>query len=361
MKSAQRVVVVSRAPRGGHPRYCAELARALHDEGAQVAIAQPAQAFLETTSLLDGVPVERVRLPDVSSGWLRQEAAIVSFLRRRGGPGIVLFEETSPLRAVTLLLLKKQTSWSFATMVHNTRPHGAGLLDRLRHEVGLAALAVPHRVLVHNDSQRHEVESFWQNRSTAIDVVPHGPWTRDIVAAAPKSADRVARLLMFGVMRENSGLEALGELADQLATRGDVVISVMGKPTSDVVAAQLGALSARPNVEVTAEFIPDDALPALFAEHDYMILPYESYTSESGVLMEAISRGLPVITAGDSSIAQRVAEHGLGPAPTGSLVDQTKVALAATQAQRSQWQRNLADARVQSSWTRQAQILLGKG
>ena len=358
MESPERVVIVSRASRGGHPRYCAELARALVGEGAEVAIAQPAQAFKETSALLDGVSVERVGLPDVSEGWLRQELAIISFLRRRGGPGIVVFEETSPLRAVSLLLLTRQTSWSFATMVHNTRPHGAGALDRVRHEVGLAALLVPHRVLVHNQLQRAEVEALRQNRATSIDVVPHGPWTRESAAGLTERDAGATKLLLFGVMRANSGLGAVGTLADALVSRTDVTISVMGNPASDSVRHELELLRAKPNVDVVPEFIPDADVPAVFASHHFMLLPYEGYTSESGVLMEAVSHGLPVITAGESSIADRVAGLGLGPFPSGSLLEQTLQALDATADEREQWRRNLATARTASSWQRHAQILL---
>ena len=358
MDTPPPVVIVSRAPRGGHPRYCAELARALCDEGAEVAIAQPAAAFQETAALLDEVPIERVRLPDVSAGWYRQEAAIISFLRRRGGPGIVLFEETSPLRAATLWFLKRQTSWSFATMVHNTRPHGTGVLDRLRHELGLAALAVPHRVLVHNDTQRTEVEESWQNRSTMIDVVPHGPWSRETVVEVSERESGSTKLLMFGVMRANSGLAAIGALADALASRTDVSISVMGKPAAGVVGRELDSLRSKRNVEVVSEFIPDADVPAIFAAHDYMLLPYEGYTSESGVLMEAISHGLPVITAGEGSVADRVSELGLGPMPEGSLIQQSLAALEATDEEREQWRVNLATARTDSSWARHAKILL---
>ncbi len=361
MDAPVRVVIVSRAPHGGHPRYCAELARALHDEGAAVAIAQPASAFADSADLFEGVPIERVRIPDVSAGWHRQEAAIVSFLHRRGGPGIVVFEESSPLRAASLLLLNARTSWRLATMVHNTRPHGAGRVDRLRHVLGLAALSVPHRVLVHNELQRDELMAFPMVRASSIDVVPHGVWTEWRATASPeRSFDApVTKLLMFGVMRANSGLRNLEELARRLSfERPEVSISVIGRPSSSDVSAQLDRLAAIPTVEVQQRFVANSEVRNVFDSHDALVLPYTNYTSESGVLIEAVGAKMPVVTAGAGSVVGRVRELGIGPAPEGSLYDQTIAMLDASPQQRQHWDDLLVAARSTLSWNAHARILL---
>ena len=363
MEASRRVVIVSRAPRGGHPRYSAELARAVHEQGAEVALVQPAEAFADTAALLDGFPIERVSIPEISRGWFRQEAAIIGFLKRRGGPGIVLFEETSPMRALSLLLLTRQTTWSLVTMVHNTRAHGHGRADRARHKLAMAALAVPHRVLVHNELQRDELLQMRSTRATSIDVVPHGLWTRHAHgdAGSPTLDGFVNRLLMFGVMRDNSGLSELEVLARRLSSeRPEATISVIGKAASDAVSAQLARLSVLPNVEVRAGFVADEEVPEIFDRHDALVLPYTNYSSESGVLIEAVGYRMPVITAGDGSVVRRVRELGIGPAPDGSLLDQTIEALDASRVEREHWDQQLLAARAALSWTRQAEILLDR-
>ena len=362
MDSPPHVIIVSRASRGGHPLYCAELARALAGEGARVGLMQPAAAFDDIEPKLGDLPIERHEIPAIDSGWKRQELAIAKTLVALRGPGLVIFEDTSPLRAVLLSMLKARTSWDLASMVHNTRPHSRSRRARFRHQLGMLALAVPHRVLVHNDRQRQEISSYRLNRSSRIDVVPHGVWTdlmvdRDDGTAASKRDG--SRLLVFGVMRDNTGLDKLVELVPRLeADFPDLHVSVIGKPSSEGVEAVLAVLGSMKAVTVRSEFVDESEISSIFDAHDFLLLPYENYSSESGVLMQAIAYGLPVITAGHTSISERVAELGLGPNPTGSLYEQIETALNAGPGTRSEWIAKIDLAASNLTWVRQAQIIL---
>ena len=361
--SPPRVLIVSRAPRGGHPRYCAELARSLADEGARVGIVQPASAFAQTADLLAERRIDRYEIPTVSEGWFAQERAIAKTLLAEHGPGLVIFEDTSPLRALLFLLLKRRSQWSLISMVHNTRSHSNGFRDKLRHWLGMSVLAVPHRVLVHNTIQRNEILANHFNRSTNVDVVPHGVWSDNSVRRRDDVAAKIERssLLMFGVMRDNSGLGLLGEVAPQIANEfPNVRLSVVGKPASPKAVEHLDLHRGMENVDVRSEFVTDTEIDDLFTAHDFLVLPYEDYSSVSGVLMQAISHNIPVVTSGMTSVAGRVEEFGLGPSPTGSLHDQLVEALTAPLDQVARWRANSVEAREQLSWKRQAEIILSE-
>jgi glycogen(starch) synthase len=362
MDSSPHVIIVSRASRGGHPRYCAELARALIAEGARVGLVQPAAAFEDTEEVLRDLPIERDEIPPVERGWQRQEFAIAKSLIASRGPGLVIFEDTSPARAALLLILKARTSWTVASMVHNTRPHSRGRRSRFRHHLGMSALAVPHRIFVHNDLQKQEILDYRLNRSSQIEIVPHGVWSDISLASAERMAapERSgSRVLLFGVMRDNSGLDAIVELVPRLETDfPEFRLSIIGKPSSELAKANLKTLEPMSSVTVRPEFVDSSEVRSIFDAHDFLIVPYEDYSSESGVLMQAIAYGLPVISAGMTSISERVRELGLGPNPEGSLYEQIDTALTADPHQRTEWISNIDAAASELTWARQGKLIL---
>ena len=86
--------------------------------------------------------------------------------------------------------------------------------------------------------------------------------------------------------------------------------------------------------------------------------PYVDYSSESGVLMQAVANQIPVITAGATSVADRVRELSLGPDPTGALIDQVREAMNAPPSQYDEWRSNLAAAAQANTWSTHAAIVL---
>ena len=348
---------MSRAARGGHPRYCAEVAAALAERGAEVTILEPAEAFA-STEVLNAPTVDNAPISGPGRGWLRQEVEIaMTFIAERKTVGTAIFHDTSPARAVLIALLRAATNWTPVSMVHNTRPHITSVKERLKHYGAMTALAVPHRVLVHNTRQRDELAKNPLVRATSIDVVPHGSWTHTTTPSAVVA--RRTTLLMFGVMRNNSGLDVLLSAAPAIAREfPDTKIVVAGSPTSPEVEGLLDKLAAFDNIEVHAGFIDNDEVASLFRKARFVLLPYVDYSSESGVLMQAVSNQIPVITAGATSVADRVREFDLGPDPTGALIDQVREAMQAPPSRYDQWQSNLAAAARANTWSTHAAIIL---
>ena len=356
-RSATHVAIVSRAAFGGHPRYCAELANALAGEGASVEIIEPAAAFRANPHVA-GVSNHAISGPD--SGWFRQEMQIAkTLLQRRKSGGTVVFQDTSPIRVALIALLRAATAWTPVTMVHNTTSHLTSARERLKHAAALAALTVPHRVLVHNERQRSELGELALVRSTQIDVVPHGTWSTAPELVLSNGAGERRNLLFFGVMRNNSGLDVLAAAAPTIDSEfADANIRVVGTATTQEISEQLASLQRFSTIDARTAFVSDDEAAELFAWAGFVLIPYTDYSSESGVLMQAISHGVPVITTPGTSVADRVAELDIGPAPTGSFLDQLRAGLTASDADYARWQANLVSARESFRWDEHAQILL---
>lgn len=355
-----QVALVSRAARGGHPRYCAELAAALANRGAEVTIIEPAEAYEAHADLHRNASVTNAAISGPDAGWFRQEIEIGRILRRRRKTvGTVVFHDTSPIRIGLITMLKTTTSWTPVTMVHNTEAHLDSAREQFKHSAALAALAVPHRVLVHNERQREELSASAFVRATTIDVVPHGTWTDAPALESGSEARPHHNLLLFGVMRSNSGLDVLLDAAPTLEREyPDITIKVVGASSSTDVAHQLKSLGRFSFIDVRDEFVSDDEAAELFAWAGFVLLPYTDYSSESGVLMQAIAHSVPVISSAGTSVADRVCELAMGPSPTGSFLEQIRAALTASDDEYAAWQSNLAAAQESFQWDDHARILL---
>jgi glycosyltransferase involved in cell wall biosynthesis len=139
-----------------------------------------------------------------------------------------------------------------------------------------------------------------------IDVTPHGVWTSSATAgrgaSLPQEQSRARpRLLFFGTIRRNKGLDLLFRAADQLR---ELELTIAGEPREaeyfrTEVAPQVAALRGQGiRIGLMDRFIPETEVPALFAAHDAVVLPYtEEFTAQSGVVFLAIAHATPVVAS----------------------------------------------------------------
>lgn len=143
-----------------------------------------------------------------------------------------------------------------------------------------------------------------------LHVVPHGLLGRRR-DSEPPPADRV-RLLQFGQLKPYKGvdvlLEALGRLTP--AERARLAVRIVGKPHHDPapLVARATALGLDGCVTFELGFVPEARVDALFAETDALLFPYRDIEA-SGVLMQAIAAGLPVVASRIGVFAELL-EHG---------------------------------------------------
>jgi len=143
-----------------------------------------------------------------------------------------------------------------------------------------------------------------------LHVVPHGLLGRRR-DSEPVPADRI-RLLQFGQIKPYKGvdvlLEALGLLT--AAERGRLRVQIVGKPQQDPapLVARAAALGLDGCVTFEFGFVPEARVDALFATTDALLFPYRDIEA-SGVLMQAVAAGLPVVASRIGVFAELL-EHG---------------------------------------------------
>lgn len=143
-----------------------------------------------------------------------------------------------------------------------------------------------------------------------LHVVPHGLLGRRR-DSEPAPADRI-RLLQFGQVKPYKGvdvlLEALGLLT--AAERGRLRVQIVGKPQQDPapLVARAAALGLDDCVSFEFGFVPEARVDALFATTDALLFPYRDIEA-SGVLMQAVAAGLPVVASRIGVFAELL-EHG---------------------------------------------------
>jgi glycosyltransferase involved in cell wall biosynthesis len=150
-----------------------------------------------------------------------------------------------------------------------------------------------------------------------INVVPHGEFSfykKWISGNAPllRSDKGKKRLLFFGEVRRNKGLEYLIKAEPLISSRyGNYTICIAGKfskdPGNDIEHYRKMMVDTS-RYEIINRYIANNEVAEIFESSDIVVLPYTS-ASQSGILALAFGFGKPVVATDTGSIGE-VLEHG---------------------------------------------------
>ena len=216
----------------------------------------------------------------------------------------VHFQEFSPSMARLCRNLRRSGRAVFYT-VHNIRPHAypPGVPRRMWDALNRQACLACDRLFVHTARLREELAAFLGCPHPPIDVVTHGVWAAPPLVPVPPVAERMAwkRLLFFGTIRRNKGLELLFEAAESLR---DFHITIAGEAREAAyfhreVRPRVARLRAGGvSVELIDRFVPQDEVGPLLARHSAMVLPYTAeFSAQSGVAFLALAHGMPIVAS----------------------------------------------------------------
>lgn len=189
--------------------------------------------------------------------------------------------------------------------VHNIRPHAYPPLvpHSLWDQRARQACKGCDALFVHTPGLREELSNFLGAPHPPIEVVPHGVWTVRQPLAIPSLDERLGwkRLLFFGTIRRNKGLDLLFRAAELLP---GFSLTIAGMPREaeyfrGEVLPQIKRLrDSGVAVELLDEFIPDEQVGPLFARHSAIVLPYtQEFTAQSGIVFVALVHELPVVAS----------------------------------------------------------------
>jgi len=215
-----------------------------------------------------------------------------------------------------LIVLGTKRSVPTILTVHDTTPFRNTPSSSIQRLASHRVLTYFDALIVHTEYSKNELVCQGIEESK-ITVVPHGTFQKpsgvdETESSSPKEN---FELLFFGTLKEYKGLDtlirSLAELDDEV--RQCLTVQIVGEPEMDIEPLQL--LSRQLDVEGLIDwqlgFVPEEQVSPLFIEADAIILPYH-HIDQSGVLMQALPYGLPVIATDVGGISETITDgiHG---------------------------------------------------
>jgi glycosyltransferase involved in cell wall biosynthesis len=250
----------------------------------------------------------------------RRERTLLTWLKDRPDVTGVHFQEYKPWLAGPLFRSLRKSGRKIYYTVHNIRPHDyppgipKPLMDHWNHQSWRAC----DGLFVHTQLLARQLGEVLGERRPPIHVSPHGTWTVRRPVQTPSIHERLSwnRLLFFGTIRRNKGLDLLLKAAEELP---EFSITVAGE-TGDyeyfngTIMPQVRKLQARGmSVDVQLRFTPEDEVGPLFARHSAIVLPYTpKFAAQSGVAFLALAHQLPVVASEVGGLRDLLGEYEIG-------------------------------------------------
>lgn len=324
------------AAEGGHARYAAEILFALSqqpDAGYRVELvtADNVEAQFRSTEY----PVHAV-LPPIrdryafksSLHWAasrfvyypRREYAFLKWLKTRPDIVGVHLQEWKPWLAAPMIRAIQKTGKKVYYTAHNIVPHRypRWIPKWLMHNWIRRACLRCDALFVLSDQLAGKLAVFLGSPHPPIRVTPHGVWTVRDRIQGPSMQDRLAwkRLLFFGSIRRNKGLDLLLRAAENLP---GFAITIAGAPDepeyfqSEILPRIQRLRDAGIQVDLLDRFVADDELGKLFATHSAIVLPYtKGFVAQSGVAFMALAYGLPMVASDAGGLGDLMREFKVG-------------------------------------------------
>ena len=175
------------------------------------------------------------------------------------------------------------------------------------------------RVVVHNQVSQEELVRRCGVKNELVRIVPHGSYLGLIPAAMDSKAARNMLglpqdefiILFFGQIKEVKGLDLLIEAFALAKERmGPARLVIAGKVWKDDFARYQDLIercALADAISLHIRYIPDDEIAAYYGAADIVVLPYRKIY-QSGVLLMAMSYGIPVLASDLPGMCEVVAD-----------------------------------------------------
>lgn len=322
-------------PDGGHARYTHELLTALAEQ-RDMSVSLVTSVNLDAAFRTAAYPIHAI-LPALRPrahfrnpmSWAlsrllfywRRDSGFVRWVERHGAVDGVHLQEYTPWLAVLHYPRLRRRRIMVMGTVHNIHWNylPSAIPSWLPRICNRRAWRSCDALFVHTPALKQDLADFLGPDHPPIFVTPHGIWTNPEARVQPL-AERLARkhLIVFGVIAEYKGVHILLEALKQLP---GVTLAIAGATTDDAYRTRLQAMIADlPEGQVTHidRFIEDAELPALFASGTLVVLPYVTFSAQSGVLHDALAWGLPVVGTDVGALGESIRAWNVGEvAPAG--------------------------------------------
>ncbi|MDB5318731.1 MAG: glycosyl transferase [Phycisphaerales bacterium] len=249
-----------------------------------------------------------------------REWAFLRWLRKRPDIGGVHFQERTPWLATSMFRRVRAMGKKVFYTVHNVLPHNypAGVPRATVDGWTRKSCLLCDGLFVHTEALAAQLSQFLGEPHPPIQVVPHGVWTVRDTSGVPSVAERLTwkRLLFFGAIRRNKGLDLLLRAMEQLP---GYRLTIAGEPLErqyfqDEVLPQINRLrAAGVEIDLQDHFTPDGEVAGLFARHGAVVLPYtQEFVAQSGVIFMALAHEIPVVASEAGGMRDLFGQYKVG-------------------------------------------------
>ncbi|HEY2584131.1 MAG TPA: glycosyltransferase family 4 protein [Tepidisphaeraceae bacterium] len=250
----------------------------------------------------------------------RRERTLLNWLKTRPDVTGVHFQEYKPWLARRLFGALKASGRRIYYTVHNLRPHDypPGVPKRLMDHWNHQSWRMCDGLFVHTERLAGELAELLGKSHPPIHVSPHGTWTVDRPVEVPTVEERLRwkRLLFFGTIRRNKGLDLLLQAAEELPGYSITVAGETGDYDyyNGVITPQVQRLRDRGMaVDVRLRFTPEAEVGPLLAAHSAIVLPYtRKFMAQSGVVFLALAHEMPVVASEVGGLRDLFGEFEIG-------------------------------------------------
>lgn len=214
-------------------------------------------------------------------------------------PDVIHFQ-WAPLPAVDRLFLPALRRIAKTVLtVHDSAPFNGNPRSKLQAAGAVSIMASFDRLIVHTEAAAERLRTYGLAKERVCRI-PHGPLEGSTlpVTRVVKDVGAPVTVLLFGRIKHYKGTDLLLRAAAQM--RRDLLartrIRVVGQPFIDLAPLhELVASSGMAGqVQIEPRFVSDQEVSELLGAADIVALPYREIDA-SGVLMTAISAGVPIV------------------------------------------------------------------
>jgi glycosyltransferase involved in cell wall biosynthesis len=334
MTMSNRICMYTPTADGGHARYSFELMTALTSGFGPrfelVTSQDVEEQYRLTTYPVHAILPRTVHRKELGSklAWAANrllhyphcEKAFLGWLGKRPDIAGVHFQEHTAWRATGFFRRVRDLDKSVFYTVHNIRPHSyppfisPAIVDGWNRDAYRSCDAL----FVLTAQLRDELKEFLEGTHPPIEVTPHGVWSVRDTEQTRSLQDRLdqKRLLFFGTIRKNKGLDVLLTAMKLLPGYS---LTIAGEPREKeyfetaIIPAIDRARAAGTHIDLIPRFTPDDEVGKLFAASSALILPYTSeFTAQSGVAFMSLAYELPMVASSAGGLKDLFHQYEIG-------------------------------------------------
>jgi glycosyltransferase involved in cell wall biosynthesis len=193
--------------------------------------------------------------------------------------------------------------------VHDVVPHHSRVPAPVEHRLLREQYRHAGTILVHHETIRQPLLTEFGLDPDHVVVIPPPIYVGPPLPRAEKARPTV---LFFGTFRRNKGVDVLLEAVQQLQGEVDASFHFAGHGVPEVEDDVRRAAAGDDRVTAEIEYVTEARKREMHTNADLVVLPYTSFSSQSGVLQDAYAHSLPVVVSDVGALGETVRHDGTG-------------------------------------------------